>query len=296
MKLRLLPGVLLFASFASATPVRAAAPGSVLQPSGPWSVEYAQSMCVLSRPFGTGEQRLIFGFKPAPYADQARLFLIRQAGREPRGIGKADIRLSDGSRPSWANFMSASAKGLSLTSIDVPRSSLEPLFDGGSIAIRVGKRIDVALAPTGMRKAVEALAKCETDLLKSWGMDEAEQAALAALPVSNVHGLFRSDDYPMDLLERGVQGSVGFLMIVDAAGALQECRVIETSGTPALDEATCAVIRRRGRFQPAQDHQGKPMAALTYQRVNWQIAGGYSYELQNDLSAPAAMLPSNTSK
>jgi TonB family protein len=109
-------------------------------------------------------------------------------------------------------------------------------------------------------------------------MDEASQAALARLP-EKLGNFFRPDDYPDDLLDKGIQGSVGVLMTVDGSGQLTDCRTVETSGTPALDQVTCDVLRKRARFKPALSRDGKAMAALTYWRVNWQIADGYTYEL-----------------
>jgi len=271
-------------------------PPIVVHPSGPWAVEYAQNMCVLTRPFGTGADRVIFAFKPAPNSDSGRIMLIRSASGSTVAQGKAEILLSDGSRPAWAYFWSAASKGNSLTAIDLPRSSLAPLFRGGSLTVRAGKQLNYTLMPTGTAKAIEALSKCEADLLKSWGMDEAAQAALAKLPEREGEPFFRPDDYPEDLLTKGVQGSVGILMSVDEAGRLTECRAVETSGTPALDEATCNVVRKRARFRPAQRKDGKPMAALTYWRVNWQIADSYTYELNpgTTTSTPAStMAPVN---
>jgi TonB family protein len=278
--------IMLLAAAAASSP-------TVLRPSGPWAVEYAQNMCVLSRPFGTGADRLIFAFKPAPNSDSGRLMLIRAAGREMAAQGKAHILLSDGSRPDWATFWSSAAKGNSLTAIDLRRSSLEPLFKGGSITIQAGKQINVAIHPSGMPNAMKALAKCESDLLTQWGMDEAAQAAMAKLPEREGKPFFRPDDYPDDLLDKGIQGSVGVLMNVDERGQLINCRAVETSGTPVLDEATCNVLRKRARFRPAISRDGEPMAALTYWRVTWQIADGYTYEMNpaNTANSPPAGMP-----
>lgn len=264
--------VFLLAATASAAP-------TVLHPSGPWAAEYAQDMCVLSRSFGTGENRLLFAFKPAPNSDSARLMLLRSAKGSRVTPGKANIQLSDGSRPPWANFWSASTKGNNLMAIDLPRSSLQPLFRGGSITIQAGRQLNVSIVPTGMAKAIEALGRCESDLLKKWGMDETAQAALAKHPERLGGSVFRSEDYPDDLLKRGIQGWVGVVLSVDERGQATDCRAVETSGTPTLDETTCTIMRKRAKFRPALDRQGKPMAALTYWRVNWLIEDSFSYEL-----------------
>lgn len=78
------------------------------------------------------------------------------------------------------------------------------------------------------------------------------------------------------------------VLSVDERGQATDCRAVETSGTPALDETTCTIMRKRAKFQPALDHEGKPMAALTYWRVNWLIEDSFSYELNPGPSARPA--------
>lgn len=277
--------VLLIAGTVQAAVPIALPPPKLLQPSGPWTVEYAKNMCVLSRSFGVGKDRTIFAFKPAPNSNSGRLMLI-QSGEALRVRSKAEIILSDGSRPPWASFWHASSKGTRLTAIDVPRTSLEPLFAGGSISIRASKDLNLEIAPTGMPKAIEALSKCEADLLKTWGMDEVAQASLAKAP-ERIGNFFKADDYPTDLVDQGVQGTVGVVMNVDDHGQLTNCRIVETSGTPELDEATCGVLRKRAKFNPAVNRDGAAMAALTYWRVNWQIEDGFTYST-GGLSPPAS--------
>lgn len=261
-----------------------------LAPSGQWAVEYGKDMCVLSRPFGEGKQRVIFSLKPAPNSDQARIMLIRQAGREDPLAGKAEVRFSDGSVPAWSQGKSATAKGIGLTSIDLPRSSLAPLEKGGSISIRFGRKTDLTLTPRDMSSAVKAWAKCEADLLKTWGMDETAQAAMASIPYRTDKGsLFNSDDYPDRLLNRGVQGTVGALLTVDAQGNVADCRAVEPSGTPELDQHTCRIFRQRARYQPAVDRDGKPMAALAFQRVNWMIGDSWFFTVNPGAPTSAPM-------
>jgi protein TonB len=51
------------------------------------------------------------------------------------------------------------------------------------------------------------------------------------------------------------------------------CALRSSSGSEALDAATCAVLQRRARFTPARDKDGKPMAAPAFQTVRWLIPG-----------------------
>jgi hypothetical protein len=261
-----------------------------IAPSGKWSIEYGKDMCVLSRTFGSGKDQLMFALKPAPNSDQMRLLLLHKTGLETPHAGNAWVRLSDGSSPKYAQARSQWAKGLSLTAIDLPRSSLDPLVAGGTITIAFGPKINYTIAPTAMAAAVKALGACERDLLKNWGMDEAAQDALARPPAGGAAGLFKSDDYPDKLVEQGVQGSVGALLTVDAAGTVSDCRAIEPSGTPELDTVTCTIFKTRAKYRPAVDRSGKAVPALTYYRVNWVIADDWGFNVSPTNAVPPATM------
>jgi TonB family protein len=76
------------------------------------------------------------------------------------------------------------------------------------------------------------------------------------------------DDYPARALREGREGIVGFRAAFDASGAVVGCEIIASSGHADLDEETCRLVRRRGRFTPAPAGTG-----LRYyeSRVRWQI-------------------------
>ena len=277
--------VLLLASNAPAKPTPAA---KLLVPSGKWAVEYAKEMCVLNRKFGSGADEMLLAIKPAPNSDQARIMVLRNGRSTDIRTGRAGVRFSDGSAPAYALASSGWNDGKVLTAIDLPRSSLAPLIAGGRISIRFGPGLNHEFAPTGMAAAMQALATCERDLLKGWGMSEAAQDAMADMPKGDANGLFKSDDYPDKLIEKGIQGSVGALLTVDATGAVAACRAIESSRTVELDVLTCAIIRKRAKYSPAIDKSGKAVPAMIYYRVQWMIEGGRraDYSMATDVPPP----------
>jgi protein TonB len=79
------------------------------------------------------------------------------------------------------------------------------------------------------------------------------------------------EDYPVDALRAGEQGVVGFRLDVDPAGRVTGCTVTASSGSAILDSATCAIMRRRARFVPAEDAEGKPVAGYWDSRSRWSI-------------------------
>ena len=77
-------------------------------------------------------------------------------------------------------------------------------------------------------------------------------------------------EYPVPLLEQGIEGRVLLRLYADSLGALvpDSTRVAESSGYPALDSA--AVRGAAGlRFSPALRH-GRPVAGLFLQPIHFR--------------------------
>jgi TonB family protein len=93
--------------------------------------------------------------------------------------------------------------------------------------------------------------------------NDADQPPVAINPVSPV-------EYPVPLLEQGIEGRVLLRLYADSLGALvsDSTRVAESSGYPALDSA--AVRGAAGlRFSPALRH-GRPVGGAFLQPVHFR--------------------------
>lgn len=82
---------------------------------------------------------------------------------------------------------------------------------------------------------------------------------------------FSPEEYPAEALRDEAEGSVAFQVEVGANGAPGRCLVTRSSGHSSLDEATCGVVMRRGRFRPAVDARGRPVASTFRSTVSWRI-------------------------
>ena len=80
-----------------------------------------------------------------------------------------------------------------------------------------------------------------------------------------------TNDYPSRDLREGNQGRTGFALSIGADGKVQSCRITSSSGFAGLDDATCANMKRRARFEPARDGQGNPTTGTYISTVSWQI-------------------------
>jgi TonB family protein len=248
----------------------ATAPPELL-PSSKWQVEYAKSSCIISRAFGEGEQRILFTLRPAPSSETVRFWIIKPGPAGRGGGGKADVTLSGGFVPEFAEFASVTSNGMRVTSIDLPRGTLEPLAKGDKIAIKAGRWVNMSLRLPGFDKVMAEIDKCESDLLTSWGFDKAAQTSIAIPPKGRLAGVFVADDYPEEALAAAISGTVGVRLKIEPDGTVSDCAVLESSGAPVLDKQTCLVAKRRGLYTPAISREGRPLWSFTFERITWQV-------------------------
>jgi periplasmic protein TonB len=78
------------------------------------------------------------------------------------------------------------------------------------------------------------------------------------------------DDYPDASRRAEEQGVTRVSYTIDETGKVTSCNVTQSSGSARLDEATCKIIMRRFRFNPAM-RDGKPVPDTKTQPVRWQL-------------------------
>lgn len=106
------------------------------------------------------------------------------------------------------------------------------------------------------------------------------QAPLQVVNPLNRASWITSDDYPSRLLRMELSGTVSYALDVSVNGRVKNCTTdnsypTNADGTPnhmlELNAATCRLITRRARFQPATDANGRPIAARSSGRVRWTL-------------------------
>lgn len=93
----------------------------------------------------------------------------------------------------------------------------------------------------------------------------------SASPKGNPGNWATANDYPSRALREEREGTTGFRVTVGPDGKVTDCQITRSSGSPDLDEASCANIRRRARFTPATDGEGNPTTGSYSNSVRWQI-------------------------
>jgi TonB family protein len=82
-----------------------------------------------------------------------------------------------------------------------------------------------------------------------------------------------SGDYPREAIRRREQGRVEFELTISPEGLPTACRILASSGSPTLDEATCRIMGERPRFTPAHDAEGHPTSDTVRSAVVWVLPG-----------------------
>jgi protein TonB len=101
---------------------------------------------------------------------------------------------------------------------------------------------------------------------------DAPAPSLVARPAQamrNPASHFEAADYPAQALAQRAQGSTGFRLRIGEAGRAETCDIERSSGSDALDRATCQVLTSRARFRPALDAAGRPVASDFSGTIRW---------------------------
>lgn len=85
-----------------------------------------------------------------------------------------------------------------------------------------------------------------------------------------VSGEILPQDYPKQLGNAGIGGTVGMVLTVGTDGRVSRCRVTRSSGIPQLDSLTCRLIEERFRFHPSTDRYGRPIEDETDWDQTWE--------------------------
>lgn len=93
----------------------------------------------------------------------------------------------------------------------------------------------------------------------------------AAGPKGNPAEWVSQDDYPPASIRAEEEGTSAIAWTINAQGRVENCRTTSSSGSAALDRAACQAITRRGRYSPALDQSGNPIATTQSRRVVWRL-------------------------
>ncbi len=94
---------------------------------------------------------------------------------------------------------------------------------------------------------------------------------ITASPRNAPGGWITDSDYKSRWIREGREGRARFRLEISASGRVSNCEILGSTGHTVLDLATCRLITRRARFDPARDSTGAKVPGTFSSSVNWQI-------------------------
>ena len=88
---------------------------------------------------------------------------------------------------------------------------------------------------------------------------------------ANLASYVSDEDYPGTAVRNEEQGTTRFRLGVGPDGKVTECTVTGSSGSSALDSATCKLMKSRARFTPARDSDGRQTSDTVASAIRWVL-------------------------
>lgn len=96
-------------------------------------------------------------------------------------------------------------------------------------------------------------------------------APVGAAPRNDPQRWVTTDDYRGNWIRQEMTGRARFRLDIAADGRVTRCTITGSSGHPELDAATCTLVSKRARFQPARGGGGEPVAGSYANTIDWQL-------------------------
>ena len=122
----------------------------------------------------------------------------------------------------------------------------------------------------GLSLALPAIAQTPPPAAAAAASPAAPTLPSRARPLGDQSTWITLDDYPAAAYAELREGVVRVRLSIAPLGFVDGCTVVESSGQPDLDEATCRVLAFRAFFVPARDAAGVAVAGEFNRRVRWQ--------------------------
>ena len=92
-----------------------------------------------------------------------------------------------------------------------------------------------------------------------------------ATPRNNPGGWVTESDYRTSWINREWTGVARFELQISASGRVTDCQITRSTGHSALDNATCQLITKRARFNPATDSAGQATSSTYANAISWEL-------------------------
>jgi TonB family protein len=102
-------------------------------------------------------------------------------------------------------------------------------------------------------------------------VDQAPPKPDLTQPATLLTGSVEPGDYPQGAASEGFEGQTTVRFTVGVDGGVTACLTLSSSGHSILDRQACSIIRRRFRFNPAHDSEGRNVEDVLTKTVTWKL-------------------------
>lgn len=95
--------------------------------------------------------------------------------------------------------------------------------------------------------------------------------AIGAKPRNDPARWVGTDDYRSNWIRQELTGKARFRLEIAADGKVTDCTITGSSGHAELDAATCALVVKRARFQPARTGGGEAVPGSYSNTIDWRL-------------------------
>ena len=245
------------------------------QPIGSWAVERADHECTLLRPYGTAKSplTLAFIFKSASLNQDGNLLVIRPEKEVRLGMRDAVVIFEPQThrfetRIAGLQMAEQSKRGIS---IYLDQEQVELLKQSSTVSIRAGGLINETFLVDQLKAAFESLHQCNVDLVGTWGMPPEQQARLKtqARFIGDAATLISQKDYAGTNLTGVKTSRIGVRLLIDDKGLVENCAILDSSGSEAVDDVVCRGVAKRAKFSPALDVDNKAVKSIVTIRLDF---------------------------
>lgn len=256
--------------------------GQAWPTTGGWDIAELRDACGMVMEYeGAGDTRLVL----LKYADGKTGLVVSNYGWSSVETQKYDLTL-------YLDGESYRAQGVGVEprggrrglAIAFGADFIQDFAKASSLRIYLGDSLVDQLSLKGSSAALAVLERCVGKVSSRIAAEAREKARLAhiprdpfagersAPPRGNPASWVTNDDYPPTARRAGEEGSVDVEVAIDATGRISACKVVKSSGSSVLDAATCSLVQRRGRYQPATDSSGSPTTATATLTYRWSLS------------------------
>ncbi len=253
-----------------------AAASTPRQPTGRWTVDFDDAQCVASRNYGSAQSPLQLIVKSPAIGNVVQVGFIRPDAQAETKIVYSKVTI-DTAKPMNTNVLAFTPTGSTQRAFvaNLPRKMFAQLESANSIAFSA-HGFDERFAISAMPPLIKILQQCVADLRAVWPPSGPDRTApeLKVPPVADLNDVLRGLNYPGVLRAKNWTGAVKAVLLIDEAGKVADCTVVETSGFYSLGVQACALISERGKFKPAIGIDGRPAKSSILQSIDWRTEIG----------------------